>query len=400
MLVRQLGDTPMTPETVARLRADTPACRDVVHFNNAGSSLMPDPVWHTMTRYLEAERRMGGYEAEALHRPELDRFYAAFAALIGAAPDEIAYQESATRAWDMVFYGLRWQPGDEVIIHVSDYASNTLSLMQMVGRRGIVIRQCPSDAHGQIDVTALAAMIGGRTKLISLSHIPTQGGIVQPAAEVGRVARAAGVPFLLDACQSLGQVVVDVGEIGCDFLSGTGRKFLRGPRGTGVLYVRRDAMDLLDPPFVDGHAASVDGDVIRWHPGARRFEAFEQNYAGKAGLGAAVDYALRLGMAEIEARLVGLAAELRRELSGLPDVTVHDQGLRKGGIVTFSKSGAASADLSARLQARGINTSVSRPHWAPMDFAARRLPEMVRASVHAYNHEDEVARFVMAIAAA
>lgn len=390
----------MTPEMIARLRADTPACADVVHFNNAGSSLMPDPVYLAMTRYLEAERRMGGYEAEARHQPELDRFYTAFAALIGAGPEEIAYQESATRAWDMVFYGLRWQPGDEVIIHVSDYASNTLSLMQMVQRRGIVVRQCPSDAYGQVDVAALAAMIGARTRLISLSHIPTQGGIVQPAAEVGRVARAAGVPFLLDACQSLGQVVVNVAEIGCDFLSGTGRKFLRGPRGTGVLYVRASAMDLLDPPFVDGHSAALDGDAIRWQPGARRFEAFEQNFAGKAGLAAAVDYALRLGMPGIEARLVGLAAELRRELSGLPGVTVHDQGLRKGGIVTLSKAGVASADLSARLNSEGINTSVSRPHWAPMDFAARGLPEMVRASVHAYNSEDEVARFVAAIAAA
>lgn len=390
----------MTPETIARLRADTPACRDLLHFNNAGSSLMPDPVWHAMTRYLDDERRMGGYEAEAQNGAMLERFYPAFAALIGAEPEEIAYQESATRAWDMVFYGMRWKAGDEVIIHVSDYASNTLSLMQMAARAGIVLRQCPSDPHGQIDVAALEAMTGARTKLISLSHIPTQGGIVQPAAEVGRVARAAGVLYLLDACQSLGQVEVNVDEIGCDFLSGTGRKFLRGPRGTGVLYVREGAMDLLDPPFVDGHAAAVDGDRIRWRQDARRFEAFEQNYAGKAGLAAAVDYALSFGMAAIEARLVGLAVELRKELSGLQRATVHDQGLQKGGIVTFSKEGIASPDLSARLQALGMNTSVSRPHWAPLDFAARGLPEMVRASVHAYNSDDEVARFVAAIAAA
>ncbi|MES2143663.1 MAG: aminotransferase class V-fold PLP-dependent enzyme [Pseudomonadota bacterium] len=390
----------MTPETVTRLRAETPACRDVLHFNNAGASLMPEPVFQTMTRYLDDERRMGGYEAGTQNQLVLDRFYAAFARLIGAEPGEIAYQESATRAWDTVLYGLRWRAGDEVIIHVSDYVSNTLALMQMAERRGIVISQCPSDAHGQMDVAALAAMIGARTRLVSVSHIPTQGGIVQPVAEIGRVARAAGVPFLLDACQSLGQVVVNVDEIGCDFLTGTGRKFLRGPRGTGVLYVRNAAMDLMDPPFVDGHSAAVDGDRIKWQPGARRFEAFEQNYAGKAGLAAAVDYALRLGMADIEARLVGLAAELRHGLKGLAGVTVHDQGLRQGGIVTFSKDGIASGALSARLHGQGINTSVSRAHWAPLDFAARGLPDMVRASVHAYNSEDEVARFVAAIAAA
>lgn len=360
---------------------------------------MPTPVHAAVTAYLADERAMGGYEAEAHNAGGLDRFYTAFATLIGCDRAEIAYQESATRGWDMVFYGLRWRAGDEVIIHQSDYASNTLSLMQMTQRCGIVVRLCPSDAHGQIDVAALAALIGARTRLISLSHIPTQGGIVQPAAAVGRVAKAAGVPYLLDACQSLGQVQVSVDEIGCDFLSGTGRKFLRGPRGTGVLYVRKSAMDLLDPPFVDGHAAAVDGDAIAWHPGARRFEAFEQNCAGKAGLAVAVDYAMSFGMDRIEARLTALAAQLRSALADIAGVTLHDQGLRKGGIVTFSHSRIAAPDLSARLHAQGMNTSVSRAHWAPRDFAARGLPDMVRASVHAYNTGDEVARFVAAVAA-
>ncbi len=388
----------MADDLTERLRADTPACEGVIHFNNAGSSLMPDPVHSVVAGYLDDERRMGGYEAEAKNAAQLDRFYTASAELVGAAPDEIAYAESATRAWDMVFYGLPWKPGDEVIIHQSDYASNTLSLLQMQARAGIVIRRCPSDALGQIDLDALHGLIGPRTRLISLSHVPTQGGIVQPAAGVGRIARAAGVPFLLDACQSLGQVRVHVDEIGCDFLSGTGRKFLRGPRGTGVLYVRRAMLDRLDPPFIDGHSARVTADGFAWEDGARRFEAFEQNFAGKAGLAAAVGYALGIGMGAIEARLTDLAARLREDLANVPGVTLHDQGMRKGGIVTFSKAGESSADLSARLSRAGINTSVSRAHWAPMDFAARGLPEMVRASVHAYNSEDEVARFVTVVA--
>ncbi|MCF1707827.1 aminotransferase class V-fold PLP-dependent enzyme [Tabrizicola sp. J26] len=387
----------MTPETVARLRRDTPACETLLHFNNAGAALIADPVHQTVLDYLDAERRMGGYEAEAALAPRLDRFYTGFAELLGGEPSEIAYAESATRAWDSVFYGLDWREGDEVIIHVSDYGSNTLSLLQMQARKGIVIRECPSDETGQIDVLALDRMIGPRTRLVALSHIPTQGGMVNPAAAVGCVTRDHGVFYLLDACQSLGQVEVDVQAIGCDALSGTGRKFLRGPRGTGVLWVSKAAIGRLDPPFIDGHSARVVGDGFDWEPGAKRFEAFEQNYAGKAGLARAVDYALEVGMPVIAARIAGLAATLRAELSARPGVTVRDQGERKGGIVTFTVEDRPSRGIVEALRAKGINTSLSYARWAPKDFARRHLPEMVRASVHAYNTEDEIERFIAAL---
>lgn len=389
----------MTPDTIARLRADTRACAGLLHFNNAGAALMPDPVFRAVQGYLADERDMGGYEAEAAREPDLDAFYTGAAALIGADASEIAFAESATRAWDMTAYGLRWQPGDEVIVHRSDYGSYTLSLRQMVQRFGIVVRECPSDTTGQIDTQVLAAMIGARTRAISLSHVPTQSGLVNPAEEVGQIARAAGVVYLLDACQSLGQVEVDVRAIGCDVLSGTGRKFLRGPRGTGILYVAKGMLDRIDPPFIDGHSASPSGDGWIWREGARRFEAFEQNFAGKAGLATAIAYARATGMPAIAARIATLAARLREALVEVPGVTVMDEGVRKCGIVTFLREGRDSATLSAALRGQGINTSVSTPHWAPMDFAARGMRPMVRASVHAYNTEGEVERFAGAIAA-
>ena len=388
----------MPIDLLTRLRRDTPACEALLHFNNAGSALMPDPVFSVLTDYLEAERRQGGYEAEAALAPQIDRFYTGFAALLGVQADEIAFAESAPRAWDSVFYALPWAEGDEVIIHASDYGSNTLSLLQMQARRGIVIRECPSDGSGQIDVEALGAMISARTRLISLSHIPTQGGMVNPAEEVGRIARAHGVLFLLDACQSLGQIDVRVPDIGCDFLSGTGRKFLRGPRGTGVLYVGAHVLDRLDPPFIDGHSARVAGTGFEWEPGARRFEAFEQNFAGKAALARAVDYAMETGLLVLEARIARLAADLRAALGDVPGVMVRDQGTRKAGIVTFTVEGLPARAIVAGLKAQGINTSLSYAHWAPKDFAARGLPDMVRASVHAYNSEAEVARFAGAVA--
>jgi selenocysteine lyase/cysteine desulfurase len=388
----------MNADLLTRLRRDTPACETLLHFNNAGASLMPDPVFTVLTDYLAAERTLGGYEAEAALAPQLDRFYTGFATLLGVQPDEIACAESATRAWDSVFYALPWAEGDEVIIHASDYGSNTLALLQMRARRGIVIRECPSDGSGQIDVQALERMITAHTRLISISHIPTQGGMVNPASEVGRVARAHGVLFLLDACQSLGQIDVRVPEIGCDFLSGTGRKFLRGPRGTGVLYVGAPVLDRLDPPFIDGHSARVAGAGFEWEPGARRFEAFEQNCAGKAALARAVDYALDIGLPVLEARIGALAADLRTALGEVPGVTLRDLGIRKAGIVTFTVEGLESCAIVAALKAEGINVSLSHARWAPTDFAARQLPDMVRASVHAYNTGAEVERFARTIA--
>lgn len=236
---------------IDRVRAETPSCADVLHFNNAGSSLMPLPVFEAVSNALKLEYSVGGYEAERLLGDELRVFYDEFAGLLNAEPEEIAFVENATRAWDMAFYGLPLKAGDRVVTHASEYASNYLALLQQAKRRGIVIDLVPSDAHGQIDLTALEAAIRPETKLIALTHVPTQGGLVNPAVEVGSIARRHDITYLLDACQSVGQIDVDVKAIGCDILSGTGRKFLRGPRGTGFLYVRKAIAETIEPPFID-----------------------------------------------------------------------------------------------------------------------------------------------------
>ncbi|MBJ3764645.1 aminotransferase class V-fold PLP-dependent enzyme [Maribius pontilimi] len=383
---------------IEKARSDTPQCKTVLHFNNAGSSLMPAPVFEALQKVLRDENELGGYEAERRAQDDLAAFYTEFAGLLNASPDEIAYVENATRAWDMAFYGIQLKPGDRVITHRSEYASNYLALLQQSRRLGFEIDLVPSDEFGQIDVDALDHMIGPRTRLIAITHVPTQGGLVNPAAEVGKVARKHGVLYLLDACQSVGQIDVDVAEIGCDILSGTGRKFLRGPRGTGFLYVRKDVIDRIDPPFIDlSSATRTAAHDFQLVEGAQRFENWESYVAGRVGLMRAVRYARDIGLRNIESRVIQLAQDLRDALSRINGVSVHDQGQRKCGIVTFTKSGVDPADLANQLRALGSHVSVSAMPYARLDLEPRNFAALVRASVHYFNTGDEIAQFVEAV---
>ncbi|WP_438017206.1 aminotransferase class V-fold PLP-dependent enzyme [Sorangium sp. So ce315] len=386
---------------IAALRRDTPACADVVHFNNAGAALPPTVVVDTVVDHLRREAAIGGYEAEAEAGARLEAVYGSVARLIGAGPDEIALVESATRAWDMAFYALRFGPGDRILTARAEYASNYIAFLQVAQRTGAEIVPIPSDESGAVSLSELDRLLDERVKLIAITHIPTSGGLINPAEAIGRRARSAGVPFLLDACQSVGQLPIDVEEIGCDMLSATGRKYLRGPRGTGFLYVRRGLLDRLEPPFLDLHAARWTApDRYELRPDARRFEGWESHVAGRLGLGAAVDYALRLGVPAIRDRVCALAERLRARLAELPGVAVRDLGEQRCGIVTFTRAGEDAAAVKARLGAQAIHVSVSTAAGTLLDFQARGIPDLVRASVHCYNDESEIDRFVAALAAA
>ncbi|MHB1004890.1 MAG: aminotransferase class V-fold PLP-dependent enzyme [Chloroflexota bacterium] len=379
---------------LARARAETPGCETVLHFNNAGASLMPQPVLDAVVDHLRLEASIGGYEAADRAAPAVERIYDAAATLLGCERDEIAVVENATRAWDMAFYAIPFRRGDRILTARAEYASNYIAYLQIARRKGVKVEVVPDDASGQVSVDALRDMLDEHVRLVAITHVPTNGGLVNPAAAIGRAAREAGALFLLDACQSVGQLPVDVEEIGCDMLSATGRKFLRGPRGTGFLYVRGEVLASLEPPMLDLHAARWTArDRYEIRSDARRFENWETNYAGKIGLGVAIDYALGWGLENIWTRVFTLGERLRAGLAAVPGVTVRDLGAVRCGIISFTVAGVEPVVVKQQLAQRKINVSVSPAEYTRLDMDARALPSIVRASVHYYNSEDEVARF-------
>jgi len=370
------------------------------HLDVAGAALMPRCVLETQIEHLKLEASVGGYEAERLKHDQIEAVYDSVARLINCHRDEVAIVENATVGWMMAFYAIPFAAGDRILTAEAEYASNYLAYLQITKDKGVIVETIPSTADGGIDIESLKAMIDERVKLISVTQVPTNGGLVNPVEAIGAVAKQNNILYLVDACQSAGQIPLDVDSIQCDFLSATGRKFLRGPRGVGFLFVSRRVLDSLHPPMIDLFSATwVDVDHYELREDARRFENWESNYAAKLGLGSAIDYALNIGLENIEAEVTRLADMLRLMLAEISGVSVHDIGRRKCGIVTFSVAGIAATEVEKRLRDNRIQISVSSPASTLVDATRRQLPDLIRSSVHYYNRETDLDALVDSIKA-
>jgi cysteine desulfurase/selenocysteine lyase len=375
---------------VAAVRAATPGADHAHHFNAAGCSLASQATLTAVTEHLELEARAGGYEAAAAVRPRIEAVYESAAALLGAQAREIALVESATVGWRRAIDALRLAPGDRVVVSWSAYVSFALHLLALERERGVVVEVVPSGADGAVDLARLENALDGAA-LLALAHVPTSSGLVEPVVAAGALARAAGVLYLVDATQSVGQLAVDVDAIGCDVLVTTGRKYLRAPRGTGLLYLREALLERLPPPAPDVRGAEWVADRD-WtlDPGARRFETWEASVALRLGLGVAIAETLALDVAATATHLTTVAARLRAALAELPGVELADPPAAGSAIVTFCVAGLGSADVVARLAERDAKVvAVPRGH-ALWDLGGRGLSAVVRASPHVYDNDADL----------
>ncbi|MCX0271050.1 aminotransferase class V-fold PLP-dependent enzyme [Nocardia zapadnayensis] len=384
-----------------RVRDDTPGVgAGAVFLDSAGSSLPPRVVTETVIAHLRREAEIGGYRAANERLADLAGVKDAIATLLNTTPDTIALSDSATRGWSDFFYAVPLHPGDRILLSGADYASNAIAALQRARATGARVEQIPSDEVGRIDLDALDAMMDDRVRLVSLLHVPTNGGLVNPVAAAARIAREAGAFVLLDACQSAGQLPLDVAELGVDALSATGRKWLRGPRGTGFLYLRPELAAALEPGRLDLHSARWTGpQEYEMAPDASRFEFWEHDVAARLGLGAAVRYLLELGPEEVYSAVAERAEYLRGALGDLPGVTVRDLGVEHSGIVSFTVAGTAPVEVRDRLLGKDITVTVSHRGSTLLDMSARGLDSVVRASPHCFVGYDELDRFIGAVAA-
>lgn len=391
---------PFSADELSRFRAETPGCAERIHLNNAGAALMPAPVLAAIVEQLELESRIGGYEAAEQRAAAIEDAYAAVAALLGCAPRNIAMVENATVAYQQALSAIPFERGDVILTSVNDYVSNQIMFLSLARRCGIEVVRAPEAAEGGVDRDAVARLVcERRPRLVALTHVPTNSGLVQPVEAVGRICREHGVWYLVDACQSAGQVPLDVNAMGCDFLSATCRKFLRGPRGAGFLFASDRALAAgLEPLFLDLHSARwLEPNRYEAVPSARRYENWEFAYALVLGTGAAVRYALGVGIERIAKRTTALAALLREQLAAA-GFRVLDRGTRRCGIVTIEVPGRDAEEFHRALMQRGVNTSISSRQYAVIDFAQKGVEWALRVSPHYYNTEDEIQDAVTAIA--
>ncbi|NGX57759.1 MAG: putative cysteine desulfurase [Chlamydiae bacterium] len=382
-----------------KIRQDTPGSSQRIHFNNAGSSLPPQQVIRKMEEYLELEAQIGGYNAADESKSEINSFYVEAAKLINASSvEEIAFSESATHAWQKIFYSLELGPKDTIILFDNEYISFYLSVLQQQKRIGFKPVITGSNEQGDIDLDTFKKTLDSSVKAVLLGHMPTQSGILNPAEEVGAILQDHSAKYILDATQTVGQYPIDVEKIQCDALCGTGRKFLRGPRGTGFLYAKQNFAESLNPVVIDlGSAHWTSEGKYDLFPGTRRFECWEKNYAAMIGLTEAIRYANELGIENIWERTHKLGTMLREGLRNIDGVTICDPGTKHGAIVTFTLKGHSCLDIMKTLYQQNITIHYSMREYAPLDFGKRGLEEACRASPHYFNLEEEVDQVIHAI---
>ena len=385
---------------IDRLRSETPGCAKRVHLNNAGAALMPMPVIEAINAHIELESEIGGYEAQDMRRHAISGAYQSLANLLGTKPDNIAFTENATASFTQALSSIPFSSDDVILTTRNDYASNQIQFLSLESRLGIRVIHAPDKLEGGVDVEKLIELLERhQPRLVCVTHVPTNCGLAQDIESIGRACREFNTIYMVDACQSIGQMPVDVVDIQCDFLSASARKFLRGPRGSGFLYVSDRILQLgLEPLYIDMHGANWTGkESYKAVDSARRFENWEFAWSLVFGTAAAADYATSIGMNEIRKRVTDLVRYLRDGLSEINGVKVLGGDGELSGIVSIAIGDSDHSGIVRHLRDKYINISAQGREQAVMDYDRKNVAGALRISPHYYNTIAEIESLVKAI---
>ncbi len=382
------------------VRCQTPGLVGRVHLDNCGSALMPQPVVDALKQALDREVAVGGYVAQEQQAGALEGSYQSLVRLFGGDAGDFAFVGSAVDGWTKAFYSLPMAAGGNIVTAYNEYCSNYVAYLQIAKRHGVEIRVAQQAETGGIDLDHLSSLIDDKTQVISISHMPSSSGEINQVAEVGRIAKTAGVLYVLDACQSAGHVPVSVADIGCDVMTGTSRKFLRGPRGIGFLYVNEHARSVMDPIVLTNQSAEwTRKDAYTLRKDARVFEAWERSVVNQLGFTAAVDYLLDIGVDAATNQIARNALYLRKKLADCATVKMACPPSATSAIITFNLEGKTPVDVKARLAEQGIAVQIASVVHTRLDLERRGIDSAVRVSPHYYTSQSDMDRFIEAIQA-
>lgn len=388
----------MSPLQVQHLREATPGCQSgIVHFNHAGASLPSQATLDAIIEQLQREARDGPMEAGEQGAVLVEKARRAAGQLLNAPASSIAFASSGSTAWSMAFQALGpWQPGDRILVGRHEWGGN-LASMELAVQAGARVEVIPCDASGAACPVALEAMLDAKVKLIDLTWLPANGGLINPAQAIGDVARRHTIPYFIDAGQAVGQLPVDVQALQCDVLKSAGRKHLRGPRGTALLYIRPEFLPHLNPAQRDVFSAPWTAEGFDLRNDARRFETSEVSFALLAGLGNALHEINQLGSERVWQRVLQTSARIREALRQIPGISLHDLGNTHSGLIAFNLAGWDSFELKQRLGLKRINIGANGVAYTPLDMQARGLSSVARISVSPLNTDDEIEWLVKAL---
>jgi selenocysteine lyase/cysteine desulfurase len=382
---------------ITQIRSDTVGCNSVIHLNNAGAALMPKTVANAIRDYITKEENKGGYEVADTETNELNLFYDYAAQLLNCKSSNIAYTTNATDSYNRALSSVPFRYGDVVLITDNDYPSNYIAFLSLQKRLGIKLIRVKNNTTGEIDLQDLENKLKQYSpRLVSITHVPTSSGLVQPVEEIGNVIRKHDTLYLLDACQSMGQMKVDAIATHADFISGTFRKFLRGPRGAGILYVSDKALDEgFEPLYIDLRGADwIAENEYRPQTDAKRFEDWESAYAIMMGSKEALKYLLSIGIENIEARNNELTSKLKKGLTNIDTIQLLDRGKKQCSIVTFNVQNKSEEATKKYFSEKSINIYTTPKMDAIIDFGEKGVEWVVRVSPHYYNSESEIDTFI------